>query len=574
MFIKKLIISNLTNIIREIDFCSGLNLIINDTTIEDSKLTGNNVGKTTVLKLIDFCLGAKGDIIYTDTENKKEVYDVVKNFLINESIEVTLILADDLNDENSKQLEIKRNFLTRKKAIREINGNEVRDKDFENELEKNIIPNKNVEKPTFRQIISHNIRYKDESLNNTLKTLDKYTSDIEYETLYLYLLGCPFNQGAKKQELTTKVNQEKMLKERLEQKQTKTTYEMALALINDEIETLNEKKSSFNLSDTLEKDLEQLNIIKYNINKKSSLISKLEIRKNLIEESKKDLEESISYIDLQQLRILYGEVTKNISGIQKTFEDLVAYHNNMIVEKVKYISQDLPDLIQKLKDLQNELSLLITQEKELTYKVAKGDSFEELEKIISELNEKYETKGKYETIISQLNEVDSSINHLNKQIDNIDNYLFSEEFETNLMEQVKKFNKEFSDISQKLYGERYALTFKKETNKKKEQQYYKFNAFNANMSSGKKQGEILCFDLAYLLFADKEKLPCLHFLLNDKKELMHDNQLIKVAEFIQNKNIQLIISILKDKLPKDVLNKAHIAIELSQNDKLFRIEKN
>ena len=142
------------------------------------------------------------------------------------------------------------------------------------------------------------------------------------------------------------------------------------------------------------------------------------------------------------------------------------------------------------------------------------------------------------------------------------------------MEQVKKFNKEFSDISQKLYGERYALTFKKETNKKKEQQYYKFNAFNANMSSGKKQGEILCFDLAYLLFADKEKLPCLHFLLNDKKELMHDNQLIKVAEFIQNKNIQLIISILKDKLPKDVLNKAHIAIELSQNDKLFRIEKN
>lgn len=77
-----------------------------------------------------------------------------------------------------------------------------------------------------------------------------------------------------------------------------------------------------------------------------------------------------------------------------------------------------------------------------------------------------------------------------------------------------------------------------------EQQFYKFNAFNANMSSGKKQGEILCFDLAYLLFADKEQLPCLHFLLNDKKELMHDNQLIKVAEFVQNKNIQLVISIL------------------------------
>ena len=53
---------------------------------------------------------------------------------------------------------------------------------------------------------------------------------------------------------------------------------------------------------------------------------------------------------------------------------------------------------------------------------------------------------------------------------------------------------------------------------------------------------------------------------------MHDNQLIKVAEFLQNKNIQLVISILKDKLPVAVLDKAHIAVELSQQEKLFRIE--
>lgn len=573
MFIKKLIISNPAEIIREIDFCSGLNLIIDDTPVEDTKSTGNNVGKTTVLKLVDFCLGAKGSIIYTDTENKKETYDVVKNFLVDEEIEIKLILTENLNDPNAKQLEIQRNFLQRKKAIRKINGKAVLDKDFEDELEKNIMPDKDVEKPTFRQIISHNIRYKDDSINNTLKTLDKFTSDVEYETLYLYLLGCTFNEGAKKQALVTKINQEKTFRERLEKKQTKTTYEIALDLVDDEIDALNEKKASFNLNETLEEDLEQLNIVKYNINRTSALISKLEIRKNLIEESQKDLEQSISHIDLQQLRLLYEEVTENISGIQKTFEDLVAFHNNMVIEKVKYISQDLPELMRKLKDSQEELSLLLKQEKELTDKVAKGDSFEELEKIIFELNEKYRIKGEYESIISQLNEVEENIDTLNEQIDNIDNYLFSGDFEALLKEQVKKFNKIFSNISQELYGEKYALTFKKETNKK-EQQFYKFNAFNANMSSGKKQGEILCFDLAYLLFADEEQLPCLHFLLNDKKELMHDNQLIKVAEFVQNKNIQLVISILKDKLPVAVLDKAHIAVELSQQEKLFKIEKN
>lgn len=572
MFIEKLIISNSSEIIREINFSTGLNLIIDDTPVEDDKSTGNNVGKTTVLKLIDFCLGAKGNIIYTDTENKKETYDVVKNFLIDEEIEITLILTENLNDPNAKRLKIQRNFLQHTNAVRKINGKTVLDKDFEDELEKNIMPDKDVEKPTFRQIISHNIRYRDDSINNTLKTLDKFTSAVEYETLYLYLLGCTFNEGAKKQALVTKINQEKTFKERLEKKQTKTTYEIALDLVDGEIAALNEKKASFNLNETLEQDLEELNIVKYNINKTSALISKLEIRKNLIEESRRDLEQSISHIDLQQLRLIYEEVTENISGIQKTFEDLVAFHNNMVIEKVKYISQDLPEIMSKLKDSQEELSLLLKQEKELTVKVAKGDSFEELEKIIFELNEKYRIKGEYESVISQLNEVEENIKTLKKQIYNIDNYLFSGDFENLLKEQVKKFNKIFSNISQELYGEKYALTFKKETNKKK-QQFYEFNAFNANMSPGKKQGEMLCFDLAYLLFADKEGIQCLHFLLNDKKELMHDNQLIKVADFVQNKNIQLVISILKDKLPEVVLNKAHIAVELSQQEKLFKIEK-
>lgn len=572
MFIKKLMISSPAEIIREIEFNSGLNLIIDDTPIEYSKSTGNNVGKTTVLKLVDFCLGAKANIIYIDTEDKKEVYDTVKDFLVDEEIQISLILTENLDDPNAKQLEIQRNFLSHKKAIRKINGKNIPAKDFEYELEKCIMPNKTAEKPTFRQIISHNIRYKDESINNTLKTLDKFTSDVEYETLYLFLLGCTFNEGAKKQALITKINQEEIFRERLEKKQTKTTYEIALSLIDDEIDVLYERKSSFNLNETLEEDLEQLNIIKYNINKTSSLIGKLEIRKNLIEESKHELENSISHIDLQQLRTLYTEATTNITGIHKTFEDLVAYHNNMVVEKVKFISQDLPKLIDKLKNAHKELTSLLQQEKVLTEKVAKGDSFEELEKIIFELNEKYRVKGEYESIISQLKEVEENIDTLNQQIKNIDSYLYSGDFEALLKEQVKKFNKLFSGISQELYGEKYALTYKRETNKKG-QQFYKFKAFNANMSSGKKQGEILCFDLAYLLFADDEQLPCLHFLLNDKKELMHDNQLIKVAEFVHKENIQLVISILKDKLPPTIIEKAHIAVELSQKNKLFRIER-
>lgn len=146
-------------------------------------------------------------------------------------------------------------------------------------------------------------------------------------------------------------------------------------------------------------------------------------------------------------------------------------------------------------------------------------------------------------------------------------------FESKLKFKLIKLNKYFSEVSNELYGEKYALKYDIIVNKENKK-IYKFSASNANLSSGKKQGEIVCFDLAYILFDDKEKISCLHFLLNDKKEIMHGNQLVKISEFIRNKNIQLVFSILKDKLPKEIDIEKNIIIRLSQESKLFKIEAN
>jgi uncharacterized protein YydD (DUF2326 family) len=71
MFLKKLIIKHADGtIIREIPFSLGLNLVIDETPTENGRETGNNVGKTTVLKLIDFCLGASAKGIYVDLHLK------------------------------------------------------------------------------------------------------------------------------------------------------------------------------------------------------------------------------------------------------------------------------------------------------------------------------------------------------------------------------------------------------------------------------------------------------------------------------------------------------------------------
>lgn len=573
MFIEKLKISTKYEVIREMNFRTGMNLIIDNTPLtEDLKSTGNNVGKTTVLKLIYFCLGGEGKDIYTDEENKNKVYEEVKSFLIDQEVLVTLTLTNGFNKNKKDQLVIERNFLSGKNAIRKINGESILKKDFENELLAKIFPEHKNEKPSFKQIISHNIRYKDNSINKTLKTLDSYTTDVEYETLYLYLLGCGFDSGAEKQVLTNKIKQENAYKERIEKNQKKNSYEVALDIIEDEIVDLNNKKSLLNINENFEEDLNRLNEIKYKINKLSSLITKLEIRRDMIVEARNEMEKGVSSIDLDQLKLLYSESKEYIPNLHKTFEDLVAYHNKMIVEKISFITKELPSLSDRIKNEKNTLKELLSNEKELSLKISKSDSFNDLENIISEINEKYRLKGEYESIISQINEVDLNLEKIENKLENIDQYLFSYAFQEKLKKQITKFNKYFSSVSYELYGEKYALTYDIINNKKTNKPVYKFSTFNSNMSSGKKQGEILCFDLAYTMFADEEGISCLHFLLNDKKELMHDNQLLKVADFVMEKDIQLVISILKDKLPDDLLSKANVVVELSQEDKLFRIE--
>ena len=103
MFLKSLVIENRVKIIRNIEFHNGLNLIIDETPNNDEKATGNNIGKTTVLKLIDFCLGAKQSIIYSDSESKKEEYELVKKFLQEEEVLITLTLTEDLKDDNANK---------------------------------------------------------------------------------------------------------------------------------------------------------------------------------------------------------------------------------------------------------------------------------------------------------------------------------------------------------------------------------------------------------------------------------------------------------------------------------------
>ena len=567
MFLKHLMISTSTKVIREIPFHKGINLIVDES---EKQVTGNNVGKTTVLRLIDFCLGATAKNIYVDPENPKTEYFLVKDYLIKNKIIITLTLGDCF-DSNDEDITISRNFLSRKEAIYKINGEYFSVSDFEKKLSSLIFPELRIEKPTFRQVISHNIRYSDSSISNTLKTLDKYTTDAVYETLYLFLFGCNFTEGNSRQSKLDEIKTENKYKKRLENNKSRNEYEVNLEWVDNQIYILNKKKSELNINKDFEIDLQKLNDIKYRINSLSSKISSLTLRKGIILDAKRDFENQKTDIDITQLAEIYSQASSLIPNMQKSFEDLVSYHNQMIVQKVKFITIELPDLDNSIQKHISNLNYLLSQESVFSDKIMQSDTFDELEEIIQDLNNLFKQKGEYENIISQITAVEKNISKLNFELHIIDQQLFSSDFESGVKSQLKKFNKLFSDVSNQLYGEPYSITYDIEINKQG-QKLYKFRSINVNHSSGKKQGEISCFDIAYILFANEEKISCLNFILNDKKELIHDNQLIKIAEVVNRDNIQFIASILKDKLPPELNKEEYFVVKLSQNDKLFRIE--
>ncbi len=572
MFLKSLTITRGDGfVIRHIGFNVGLNLIVDNTPTTGGKETGNNVGKTTVLKLVDFCLGAKARGIFSDSENKRNEYRLVKDFLINNKVLISLVLKENLLHEKSREVLIERNFLSRKEKVQRIDNNNKTDDEFEEALTELLFHGHYGKKPTFRQIIAHNVRYKDISINNTLKNIDNYTRDDEYETLYLFLFGCNFEQGDTKQQLRTQISLEEGFKKRLESEQTKSAYETALALLQSEIEELEQKRSLFNLNPKFEEDLDRLNKIKYQINITSSEIGRLELRKSLILEAQGEMNAGKSTIDLPQLQQIYQQATSLVSGIQKTFQELYEFHNRMIESKIRFITKDLPEIDSQFTQKREHLRRLLAEESAFSAVIIKSDSFEVLEKLIVELNSKYQKKGDYESTVRQLNDIDSKLSELNKDLASIDNALFSDDFFLKIKERINIFNKFFSSVSHELYDERYALKVDPKTNKMG-LRLYEFTAFNLNFSSGKKQGEISCFDIAYTLFADEENIPAMHFLLNDKKELMHGNQLIKIANLVNTKGIQFVASILNDKLPEELNKDEYVILKLSQEDKLFRIE--
>lgn len=563
MFLDSLIVKNGDEIIREVPFHKGVNLIV-DYTAANSKKTdsGNSVGKTTVLRLIDFCLDGKANNLYSDPEFK-DSNDKIKNFLTQNNINITLNLIKDIQNPKSKKISICRNFLPRAKKIQTINGEKCSNDEFSSKL-KSLIFKTTSEKPTFKQLKSKNIRDEKNKLVNTIRVLSPYDTDVAYETLHLFWFGVDINQD--KDELVRKQNLENRLQARLKKESTLSQVKQTLLIVDSEIERLTIKKDNFNLNPNYESQLESLNNAKQSINALSENISRLELRKELIQESVEDLNRGFTKASVEHIKKMYEQAKALIPNLQKSFEETLKFHNSMIQEKIDFISQDLEQLDDELFTNKQSLTHFLSIEEQLSVDLKKSGAVEELQDIISELNSFYEQKGK-------LTEQQSVWEKSNKELEKIEKALnkMSSEVESKdilIQEKIADFNKIFSKFSSKLDGIHSLLSAESEKGT------YKFSITNieGNPGTGTKKSQMASFDLSYIAFADENEIPCLHFVLQDQIENVHANQITNLfTELVNQVNCQYVLPVLRDKLPPNI-DISHLEVlSLSNKDKFFRL---
>ena len=455
--------------------------------------------------------------------------------------------------------------MLRNKKVQEINGeNIINDKEFDTQL-KNEIFKSSVDKPTFRQIISKNIRDEKNKMNNIVKVLNSFASSEVYEALYLFWLGIDTDNHNEKERLSLNKKKEENFQKRLKKEGELSLIEQQLAFLNGKIEELNERKNNFNLNKNYSSDIEKLNEIKSTLNRNATELSRLEIRKDLINESKEDLEQEFTQIDTSQIKSLYEKAKSLIVNIQVSFEDTVKFHNDLISEKLEYITKELPEIDQLIRKTTSKIASLRKEEDKLINTLNKSTLAEDFEKVISALNKQFERKGNLEEqkrlwLDSQekLTRIDNDLRAINEGISSNDNQI---------QNRITEFNKYFSVMSNRLYGETYLLSTQKN------EKGYELIVTNleGNPSTGKKKGQIAAFDFAYIEFADKLDIECLHFIMHDQLETIHDNQLNTIVEVANSINGQYIVPILRDKIPSNIDISDFEVLSLSQDEKLFKI---
>lgn len=564
MLLERLVISSKNGIIRDVPFkLQGLNLVVDTTPIsENSTISGNNVGKTTFIRSVDFCFGSDGRDIYVDKENKND-NELVKKFLIENEVSFSLSILNN----NSERTILRRSF----NSANDIIINDVKYDNISSYKRKILdllfhIPQADT-KISLRDIIKKFVRCDSFSESNIYRILHTSKKDSVYEAIYLLLFGFP-NQEVitKRLAISDKIDSLKKELKRISGKSNLPRLQSRLLQLQGVIDEKEKQVKNIDLPKTYEALIEKLKGLKSRTAELSSLVGNLNTKISLSQKTRNELIHSESKIDPNAIGKLYEEAKLLLGNIQKPFEEVLEFHNKMVSNKIKFVEQHISKLEQERNTVKHELDTLLKDQSHVLRLLDDTGTFDDLIKIREEVNILYVEKGKLVQQIEQIQNLQSEIESKTTEFNevNLTFMTYLEELNKNISE---IFNKYFTQYTNKTHGEKLYIYYDSEERK------FFFDNLDGNVGDGYKKTEIISFDLAFINYFNDLGLEFPKFVLHDKLEIVHQNQIQSTFDIANSVNGQFIVSVLRERisfLGNEYIDSKKI-LELSQDNKFFKI---
>ncbi|MDY6449884.1 DUF2326 domain-containing protein [Acinetobacter faecalis] len=560
MQILKLVITKNNEIIREIPFKKGLNLVINKS--EKLANTGNGVGKTTLSKVIDCLFLGKIEQLYRDYEFGIDNIEILE-FLNKNEVSATLFYIN----QKKQNIHISR-ILKNEKDTYFINNNLTSKTNYEKFIKSEFFSIES-QKPTLRSIISKFIRNDTHKMLHTLKFQDVYTNDALFSEVFLYLFGFSNTQLlSEKKEASNLLNKRSKNLASVKYLVKEQNPKLNLTNLYAQSKTIEEQIVTFSYDQDSSSPLNELTELQVKENNYNSEILHIERKIDNIEKTILILNEHPKNQLLKELNEIYEYAGISLEKALQDLSEVIDFHNNLLDKKQKFIGRELPPLRNRLTMLNESINHIQSTKNALMRELTSNENLEFLSKKIKELSQLRTEIGKLEGLIEQQLKAETDKNSAEVKLNRL-SVEVAKSFNT-VENFIQKLNIEFSNNYYFLYHEKISLDYEYDEQKGI---LKLFIDNNANPEGGKKKAEVISFDLAYITILNTLNIHRPNFVFHDSIEDIDKNQIKKIFELAQKIEGYEILSMLADKIDNDTFEmyKDCVILELSEDDKFFKI---
>ncbi|HAP2766075.1 TPA: DUF2326 domain-containing protein [Enterococcus faecalis] len=560
MFIKSLTIRESDNKeIRKVTFKKGMNIITDGADQEGEK--GNSLGKTTVLRVIDICLGSKDKkYLYYDAE-LENTNTVLEKYICEKKVFAEMELCDDI-DEPKIITTLKVELFPRGK--RYINNQKFIQNDYYLELNKLIFKNE-LEKPTFRQLIGMFVRIGQKEDNNRfLKFIDYNIPSEIYENIYSFLFK--LDDSARSEQILSLKNEIKAIENNIKQFKyfhsikNENILKQQLLSLNADIERVSNSMSCLTDAEVYKDNEQKIQEVKFNY---TGMLDELDVNEFKLSKLKNNLVKAESadstQIDLNILQNLYSETEDNLGKLQKKFEELVEFNNSLVENKIDFYKKQVINYEKKVNEINKSIKEYFLENKDIIMLIESNqlEEYRELDheksRLIEEKGRLLEVKEKYEALLESLKNTRQLLEDIPETAKDID-------------EITQEFNVYFREYSEKIIQEKFILYPTGKT--------FPIGITNeeTGLSTGTKKSAIAAFDLAYQNYAEDEGISVPKFIVHDVLESMDKVGLEGIVDIANEIGCQYIAAILSDKLVNiDSITSDDIRLVLTSDEKFFKV---